>query len=334
MIPENWDDVANFCDSKIYHLRAWGDLINKVHGYKLVYLQEENGVFPLAFVKSAIFGSRLISLPFADYGGFCAKDEAASRSLIEQAERAAQELKVDFLEVRTPAASKDFTIFQEKGFVRRDDYSTFILDLTKSPDQLWQEIGPKNRNMVRLAQKNGVEVTEVKTRDDLKIFYNLYLATMKRLGSPPQAFKFFTAIFEIFSEKNRRVLLVRQGNKCLAGGLFFFYKNTIHHSYGCSLATAALGANNLILWSVIKNGQAQGFKTLDLGRTRENAGNVLFKKRWGGSMVKMPYFYKFYKKELKQRQEIKYQKLAGLWRDFLPKFIADKIGPWLIKQIG
>ena len=80
MVLKNWDEIANFCDSKIYHLRAWGDLISQVHGHKLVYLEEEGGIFPLALVKSAIFGSRLISLPFADYGGFCAKDETTARS--------------------------------------------------------------------------------------------------------------------------------------------------------------------------------------------------------------------------------------------------------------
>jgi hypothetical protein len=48
----------------------------------------------------------------------------------------------------------------------------------------------------------------------------------------------------------------------------------------------------------------------------------------------MPYFYQFYKKELKERQEVKYQRISNLWSRYMPEPIANRLGPWVIKQIG
>jgi hypothetical protein len=74
MNSKNWNKIVDSDNSKIYHLYEWGTLLNEVHGHKLIYLEEDKGVFPMAYVKSFIFGNRLISLPFADYGGPCTND--------------------------------------------------------------------------------------------------------------------------------------------------------------------------------------------------------------------------------------------------------------------
>ena len=332
--PKKWNEIVNHNNSKIYHLYEWGRLLNDVHGHKLIYLEDDKGVFPLAYVKSFIFGNRLISLPFADYGGPCANEKETADTLVARTEDVAEELDVDFIEIRSPD-EKYFDIFEKHGFVRRDDYFTFILDLDREVEDLWKVIGRKNRNMVRKAEKNGVEIVEAKNKNDLGIFYELYLKTMKKLGSPPQPYKFFETIWNLFYPRNLIILLATCNGRCISGNLFFIHKDTIHHAYNCSLKEyLGFGQNNLLQWYIIKWGSEKGFKHLDFGRTRENAGNVLFKKRWGGELVKMPYFYKFYKKELKEREEIKYKGLSELWSKYMPEFVANRIGPWIIKQIG
>ena len=327
-------EVAILNDSKIYHLYEWGILLNKVYNYKLIYLEENEGIFPLAYVKSFIFGNRLISLPFADYGGPCTNDKETADILVTKTESAAEKLDVDFIEIRSPG--KDyFDIFEKHGFVRRDDYFTFILELDREVEDLWKVIGRKNRNMVRKAEKNGAEIVEARSKSDLRMFYRLYLKTMKKLGSPPHPYKFFESLWDFFYPRNLIMPLAICNNRYISGGLFFVHKDTIHHAYNCSLKDyLGLGQNNLMQWYIIKWGNENGFKYLDFGRTRENAGNVLFKKRWGGEFVMMPYFYKFYKKELKGRDEMKYERFSELWSQYMPEFVVNRIGPWIKKQIG
>jgi FemAB-related protein (PEP-CTERM system-associated) len=333
---DRWNKIVEESeDGKIYHLDQWGKLLSRVHGHKLIYLEEEKGVFPLALVKSFIFGDRLISLPFADYGGPCAVDYSGAEKLIRRADEEAKNLKVDFLEVRTPS-EKYFSLFEKLGFKKRDnDYLSFIVDLSPDLETIWKNIGLKNRNMVKRAEIGGVKVREVMGRSDLKLFYSLYSKTMKRLGSPPQSYDFFREILQELSPNKVVILLAGVGEKVIAGGLFFLYKDTVHHAYSCSLRDGFVpGTNNLICWQAIRLAKNRGLKSLDLGRTRLGAGNLAFKQEWGGKRVSQPYFYKFYRKELKERQEIRYKKLSGIWAKFLPEFLARMIGPWLIKQIG
>ena len=335
MNSKDWDSVVlTHNNSKIYHLYDWGILLNEVHNHKVIYLAESDGVFPLALVKSHIFGDRLISLPFADYGGLCCYNEKIAEKLVSECQEIAQESGMDFIEVRCPG-NQYFDMFSKQGFVRRDDYVTFILTLGRTIEELWRGIGDKNRNMVRRAESRGVQVTEARNKADLKAFYLLYRKTMKKLGSPPQPYKFFERIWSLFYPEHLLVLTAMHDTKCIASGIFFLHNGIIHHAYGCSLRESLdLAPNNLIQWQVIKWGNEQGFKQFDFGRTRRNDGNVLFKRRWGGELVNMPYFYKFYKRELKERQEVKYKSLSRLWSEYMPESIASKVGPWLIKQIG
>lgn len=333
---DKWEKIVDKSEEgKIYHLKKWGRLLENIHGHQLVYLEEEEGVFPLALVKSFIFGDRLISLPFADYGGPCTLNLSDAKKLILRADKEAHKLKVDFLEIRSPD-KKYFSLFEDQGFIKREnDYLSFIVDISQDLETIRKKIGMKNRNKIRRAEAGGVSVKEVENEIDLKLFYKLYLKTMKRLGSPPQPYSFFKYIFKEFWPKNVLILLAVLKGKIIAGGLFFINKETIHHAYSCYFKKGFFpGSNNLINWQAIRIAKNKKLKYFDLGRTRPNAGNIIFKKGWGGKEIYQPYFYKFYKKELKKRQEIKYKKLSDIWARFLPEFMANKIGPWLIKQIG
>ena len=335
MNSAEWNELArSHQESKVYHLYEWGTLLKVVHGHRLVYLEEEDGVLPLALVKSFIFGNRLLSLPFADYGGPCTQDKGEADQLISRAEEIAREFKVDFLEIRAPA--KDyFEVFAEHGFTRRDDYLTFILPLDKKLEELWKGIGFKKRNKVRGAEKNDVQVRLATSKPDLGKFYALYLETMKKLGSPPQSYRFFETMWNLFYPQNLILPLAIHDGEVIASGIFLTHNGTLHHAYSCSSKEhLGLAPNDLIQWQVIKWGKEQGFQQLDFGRTRENSGAYVFKRSWGGELVPMPYFYKFYKKELKERQEIRYRRLSQLWAKYMPDFAALRLGPWLIKQIG
>lgn len=334
MNSRSWNELVNKNDSKFYHIYEWGILLEYVHGHRLIYLKEDNNILPLAYVKSILFGNRLISLPFADYGGPCLANNKSIDILITEAEETAKKLDVDFIEIRSPS-EVSFESLIEHGFIKRDDYFTFQLRLDSQLDKLWDSIGKKNRNMVRKAEKKSIKIIRASDIDDLKLFYIIYLDTMKRLGSPPQPYKFFKEIWHLFYPNRILLLLATCGTEYVAGSLFFLHKNIIHHSYNCSLKEhLGSGQNNMMLWYAIKWGNENGFKYLDFGRTRENAGNVLFKKRWGGQLVMMPYFYKFYKKELNERQEMHYMKLSRIWSKYMPMKITNKIGPWIIGQIG
>jgi len=75
-------------------------VVEKAYNHKPLYLiAKENGeikgVLPLFLMKSIIFEKKLVSVPFAPYGGVCADSETVKNALIEKAKRIISELDMD-----------------------------------------------------------------------------------------------------------------------------------------------------------------------------------------------------------------------------------------------
>ena len=78
--------------STFYHQIGWRSVVEKTYKHKPTYLiakedGEMKGVLPLFLMRSMFFGKKLVSVPFAPYGGVCADNETVKNALIEEAKR-------------------------------------------------------------------------------------------------------------------------------------------------------------------------------------------------------------------------------------------------------
>src|SRR2546427_11365486 len=70
-----WDRfVEQHPHATVAHLAAWGAVFEGAYRHERVYLVAEEageiaGVLPLVVIKSRLFGRRVVSMPFLDYGG-------------------------------------------------------------------------------------------------------------------------------------------------------------------------------------------------------------------------------------------------------------------------
>lgn len=318
-------------ESTIYHRYEWGRVLERVHSHKVFFLKEERGAFPIAYIRSIIFGNRLISIPFADYGG----PVGELSSILYKLEELADKLNPDFIEVRTPP-ERHTKLLIKSGYEERVDYCTFKIDLRKGVEKIWQKMEKRTRNGITRSLKEGLELKRAENLEDLREFYHLYLRTMKRLGSPPQPYIFFESLWKEFASKDlMRIYFAVADSKPISAMLFFTHNNKVHYAYSCFLYEyRKKRGNDFLLWNVIRIFASEGFQSFDFGRTRFNSGVYKYKKGWGGEKVPMPYYYKFYKKRLEERQEVKYAKLAKLWSRYMPESIAKILGPWIIRQVG
>ena len=88
--------VYNSNSSTFYHQVGWRNAVQKTYKHRPVYLvakegDEIRGILPMFLMRSMIFGKKLVSVPFAPYGGVCADDDIAEKMLIEEAIRVAEE---------------------------------------------------------------------------------------------------------------------------------------------------------------------------------------------------------------------------------------------------
>jgi FemAB-related protein (PEP-CTERM system-associated) len=178
---KKWDSyVKNHPDGTFFHLSGWKTIIETTFHSIPYYLLAEDGeklkgIFPLFHVKSLLFGSSMVSVPFVVYGGICADDLEVYDLLLDEGKKLAQKLGVDYLELRN--------INQHaQDLPTKDLYFVFKREIFEDLDKNMAALPRKQRRMVRKGAKNDLQ--SIIDRDQLKEFYEIFAHSYRNLGSP------------------------------------------------------------------------------------------------------------------------------------------------------
>lgn len=329
---KEWDAfVRRQDDATFFHLIGWKHIIEKTYKHKSCYLiakedGEIKGILPLFLMKSRVFGTKLISVPFCDYGGVCANDEQTRDLLIEKAKRITKEKSVDYLELRQLHENS-------RGLIRKDLYCTLILSLESDLEILWKKFSKKVRNAIRKAVKSNLEVAMKK--EYINKFYDIFSRNMRDLGTPVHDLSFFRNILREFSDQ-ANILTTSYEGKTIGAMFLLQFKDTIYAPWVSSDSRYFhLNPNNMLYWEAIKYGCEKGFKHFDFGRSKWNSGTFRFKKPWGA--IPKQLYYSYYLNSLDNMPNLdpsnqKYRMLTQVWKR-LPVSIATKMGPKIRRSI-
>jgi FemAB-related protein (PEP-CTERM system-associated) len=282
-----WDAyVQRHPSGSLFHLTAWKRVIERCFGFEARYLvaQEDGvirGVLPLFLVSNLLQGRSLISTPYAVYGGACGDDEQIEVALREAARQMAEKERVQYLELREQRTIPD------PGFLTKELYVTFDLELPKTPDEL-QRIFPRDtRYMIRKAQKNGLQAV-VENRE-IDTFYEIYSRSFHHLGTPVFSKRLFKIVLEEFGEQCELTTIWRE-KTALAAVLSFRFKDWILPYFGGSLVEGRqYAANNFMYWDVMKRAIEGGIRNFDFGRSKLGSGSYAFKTTWNMRERPLPY---------------------------------------------
>lgn len=149
------------------------------------------------------------------------------------------------------------------------DRQTISIDTSQSEEEIWStQISSKNRNMIRKAEKNGLEYRTEYDFESYDEFIELYQSTMARL-SADEFYFFDRTYFEKLKASlsgNSFLGTVRKDGKLICAAIFFYSKNYGHyHLEGSDRNYSSLGANNLLLWKVACEFHKLGVKSFHLG---------------------------------------------------------------------
>ncbi len=329
-----WDDyVRDSSSATFFHLTGWKRVIEKTFKHKSFYIFVEGdgriqGVLPLFLVKSRLFGTSLVSVPFVVYGGICADNSESEAMLLEESKKIAQELEVDYLELRELNSENNYD-----KFVGQDLYVTFQSEISSDVEENMKSIPRKQRRMVRQGIKY-CQRSEI-GRNRLKEFYHIYSHSVRNLGTPVFPLRLFQNIMEEFSEECQILSVICQ-EKIVAVVMTFFYKNVVMPYYGGALKEYfKYSVNDFMYWELMRHGCENGYKTFDFGRSKKGVGSYSFKKHWGMTPRDLNYqYYLVKKKELPNLNPTnpKYEIFINLWKK-LPLPVANIIGPRIVKNI-
>lgn len=144
---------------------------------------------------------------------------------------------------------------------------TIAFDL-ESPEVIWQNIVPKNRNMIRKAEKNGIEIHHAADMALFKDFVQIYNATMDKDNADKYYYfgeEFYKSIHEDLDNHYEMFYATYEG-KIIAMSIMLFANKQMHyHLSGSVFEYRNLAPSNLLLYKAALWGCEHGFKTLHLG---------------------------------------------------------------------
>ena len=330
----SWDAfVASHQDSTNYHQYGWRKFVENSFGHETYYLAARNsgndicGILPLVHMKSRLFGSFLVSLPFFNYGGLLCDGEDVVEALLNYARNILDEVCADHVELR-------HIDNHQNGLATKQHKVTMILDLEKDKETQWKALDAKVRNQVCKAEKSGLNTVTGHT-ELLDGFYGVFCLNMRDLGTPVYGKDFFRNILEIFPDTTR-IISVMLGGKTVASGMLTWFKDNLEVPWASSISDyREMCPNNLLYWEAIRFAIRNGSAKFDFGRSTPGEGTYRFKKQWGAKPVQL--YWQYLLKNGKHLPELntknpKYEMAIKVWQR-LPLAVTNVLGPQIVKNI-
>lgn len=280
----------------IFHTFEWMDLLGEEFGVKKIPLgifEDEDliGVFPAFLQRKGPF--KILVSPVHEsatpYGGPLVQETKLYDVLqaFDTYSRCADYYDITF--------SPEYTLNGEiRNNFEFNDRNTYILNLDRPVDVIWQKLNKKCRNAVRKAEKHDVSIIEGNSKKDLDDFWKMTDVTFQKWGTEsPISIDYTKAVFDIFFPRNQfKLIFAEHDGKHIGGAIFLCLADRIYYWQGASYPDYYhLAPNNLIQWYIICWAIKNGFKTYDmLGANIPSIAK--FKGSFGGDLVNYSYIDK------------------------------------------
>ena len=325
---------------------TWAALCREVYGYDLrAFLikrdSAEIGGFFCAVVRSAFFGTRLISMPFSDEAGLWLQPGAALSPEEIPELRTSLAAALDALAAETGAAYAELRgagLLLPEGagddcFLSREYYLRLALD-TSVPYETLR--GGFHINLIKNLRKADKFVTVRETREpaEFAAVYGIYLRQMKTFGSPPLPPEHFE---RLLGEGLGRLFIASVGKEPAAILFAIERDGTFFADVNAGLPAFETYFPKIKLFDeTIRLACRGGLRRYDFMRTRPGSGVHEHKKKWGGKEIPIKYYFRVYRKGLALELDPEQARftLPRLLLRLAPLALLKAAGPLLRRHAG
>lgn len=224
-------------------------------------------------------------------------DSVLFEEIISHIKKVAIKENVWFIKLLPYIISNDnnLKLLKKNGFLPSQLHSlveeSWCLDLDKTEDSLLLEMRKTNRNLIRRAIKEKVNIKMSSDIADVDVFYNLYKITAKRHTFFPYSRKFIIEQTKaLLARKQAVILLGEYNNEIVASAIIYICNGEAIYYHGASSQKyPKIPVSYLIQWEAIKYAKEFGCKTYNFwgiysGKNKKHpfAGITHFKKGFGG----------------------------------------------------
>lgn len=314
--------------STAFHSLAWKRTIentfNYAPKYKLIYNNQNSelvGALPI-FETAGILQQDLVN-PFCEYGYPLMRPNATN--VINILSKDIPNSKTTIIKEHERSGNDSYS---QSGFAGIKTGVTFQLPTTRSFEYMKKNIFNRDlRTSIRDAIKSDLGLRQNSNIED---YYELYIKTMKRLGSPPFPKSFFNQLKEQF-EDECTIWTVQCSGSTVAGLITLTSGNNRYTLSNVSDPNYWDKHPNEFAYSnMIKESCRGKWETVDFGRTEVDTSLYEFKQKFGG--VTSPLISMVHPPNKVSRASISnYKRLEPIAKRLIPVITHPRIGS-LIKR--
>jgi hypothetical protein len=282
----------------LFHASLWQktleDAFAHIKGHTIVLRERETGKIragiPIYSVNSWLLGRRLISIPFASLNGLLLDSCSDFTQILPGLMGLLDHSRRPRIELRAVCNPKELG---EHSFASTPPSKHHFVQLNRSPDEIYASFSRTAiRRVISKGLKMGVQMKTTTSFNDLRVFYDLFVQTRRRLSLPPIPFVFFESIFTHLAPKHLTLVLAYQNGNPIGAVLGLKFKSHFFLEYSGELDAARnSGVNQLLYWFAMKQAIEEGYKIFSFGRTSpSNLGLIQYKRHWGTVEEDLPTF--------------------------------------------
>lgn len=305
--------------ASVFHTLTWNRIVAQVFATDFTYLAvlkgvEIAGVMPCHVVHRTVdcdlcySPPRLFEVPYGGPLAIGPRSGAVAEMLVRGSVSLGRRASVDVFN------APENSLWVEESRLSGRRFETAYVNLVPDLDDIWKNsLDSKRRNMIRKAEKSGVEV-RVSGLQGLPEYLEMAAQTVERAGFKSQPADYYSRVLEaLASVDGARLYLARRDGRSLAGGIFLRHRASCYYWHGASATDAGnYGQGELIQWEVIKWARSAGCEFYDLvGVERERLPNIA-RFKLGFTKQVVP-FYGIHYRRTSDRFILKAQRTAAGW---------------------
>lgn len=171
-------------------------------------------------------------------------------------------------------------------------FGNYIVDLKFTKEELWQKIHSKHRNVIRKAEKDGLELRIGVSKELFDTYLKLDKITWERSGKRSDTCRAVGKMLKN-APQNTIIYIAEKEGEAQGGAVFFYNECMAYYLYGASIDKPSLGAMNWLHWNAMLDFKEKGVELYSFVgcRINEDVDSKYhtiqrFKKRFGGELEK------------------------------------------------
>ncbi len=163
---------------------------------------------------------------------------------------------------------------------------TYIVNLSKSTDEIWNNMDKRRKWEIRKTLKQGLRVTE---NSKINTFIKLFNRSMTRHSTRREYDKIWNEIFQECSSRNRcKILTTYSDNGEPLASIFIVWDDKRVYYIGSGMRENPYAATSLLMWKAIRLTKGLGLKEFDFEGSNIQSIEKYFRK-FGGEIKALQY---------------------------------------------